>query len=244
MRARFFHPRNGARIDAIREAIARGSFEPNLEAVLLTALMEAADRVDSTTGVQMAYLKTWAPRALHELELRMPDVLPGEGEAFCLDAVEAARALEADVAYLDPPYNQHSYLGNYHVWETLVRWDKPEAYGVACKRVGCKTYRSDFNSRRRIHAALGALVDAVRAPHLVVSFNDEGYVSRAQMEALLSRRGHVEVVEVDFPRYVGARIGIFNPSGIKVGTVGRLRNKERLFIVSEERACARAAAGR
>ena len=244
VRARFFHPRNGARIDAIREAIARGSFEPNLEAVLLTALMEAADRVDSTTGVQMAYLKTWAPRALHELELRMPDVLPGEGEAFCLDAVEAARALEADVAYLDPPYNQHSYLGNYHVWETLVRWDKPEAYGVACKRVGCKTYRSDFNSRRRIHAALGALVDAVRAPHLVVSFNDEGYVSRAQMEALLSRRGHVEVVEVDFPRYVGARIGIFNPSGIKVGTVGRLRNKERLFIVSEERACARAAAGR
>ncbi|HKE11741.1 MAG TPA: DNA adenine methylase [Myxococcota bacterium] len=244
VRARFFHPRNGARIDAIREAIAGGSFEPNLEAVLLTALMEAADRVDSTTGVQMAYLKTWAPRALHELELRMPDVLPGEGKAFCLDAVEAARALEADVAYLDPPYNQHSYLGNYHVWETLVRWDKPEAYGVACKRVGCKTYRSDFNSRRRIHAALGALVDAVRAPHLVVSFNDEGYVSRAQMEALLSRRGHVEVVEIDFPRYVGARIGIFNPSGIKVGTVGRLRNKERLFIVSEERACARAAAER
>jgi len=244
VRARFFHPRNGARIDAIREAIARRSFEPDLEAVLLTALMEAADRVDSTTGVQMAYLKQWAPRALHDLELRMPEVLPGEGKAFCLDALDAARALEADVAYLDPPYNQHRYLGNYHVWETLVRWDKPEAYGVACKRVECKTYRSDFNSRPRIHAALGALVDVVRAPHLVVSFNDEGYVSRAQMEALLSRRGHVEVVEVDFPRYVGARIGIFNPSGVKVGSVGRLRNKEHLFIVSEERARARAAAGR
>jgi len=243
-RARFFHPRNGARVDAIREAIAKGSFEPDLEAVLLTALMEAADRVDSTTGVQMAYLKAWAPRALHDLELRMPEVLPGEGRAFCLDACDAARAFEADVAYLDPPYNQHSYLGNYHVWETLVRWDKPEAYGVACKRVGCKAYRSDFNSRRRIHAALGSLIDAVRAPHLVVSFNDEGYVSRAQMEALLSRRGHVEVVEVDFPRYIGARIGIFNPAGIKVGTVGRLRNKERLFIVSEARAHARAAAGR
>jgi adenine-specific DNA-methyltransferase len=82
-RARFFHPRNGARVDAIREAIAKGSFEPNLEAVLLTALMEAADRVDSTTGVQMAYLKAWAPRALHDLELRMPEVLPGEGRAFC-----------------------------------------------------------------------------------------------------------------------------------------------------------------
>jgi adenine-specific DNA-methyltransferase len=244
VRARFFHPRNGARIDAIREAIAKGSFEPNLEAVLLTALMEAADRVDSTTGVQMAYLKEWAPRALHDLELRMPEVLPGEGKAFCLDAQEAARSLESDIAYLDPPYNQHSYLGNYHVWETLVRWDKPESYGVACKRMGCKTYRSDFNSRRRIQGALASVIDAVRAPHLVVSFNDEGYVSRAEMEGLLSRRGHVEVVEIDFPRYVGARIGIFNPAGIKVGKVGRLRNKERLFIVSEERARARAAAGR
>src|SRR5215472_7460061 len=127
VRARFFHPRNGARIDAIREAIARGSFEPNLESVLLTALMEAADRVDSTTGVQMAYLKRWAPRAHNELELRLPDVQPraraGKGRAHRLDAALAAARLRADVAYLDPPYNQHSYLGNYHVWESLVLWD-------------------------------------------------------------------------------------------------------------------------
>jgi adenine-specific DNA-methyltransferase len=74
--ARFFHPRNGERIDAIREAIAAKSLGPELEAVMLVSLMEAADRVDSTTGVQMAYLKAWAPRALNELCLRVPDVLP------------------------------------------------------------------------------------------------------------------------------------------------------------------------
>ena len=50
----------------------------------------------------------------------------GKGEAHGLEALEAARSLEADVAYIDPPYNQHSYLGNYHVWETLELWDKPE----------------------------------------------------------------------------------------------------------------------
>jgi adenine-specific DNA-methyltransferase len=243
-RSRYFHPRNGARIEAMREWIAARELEPDLEAVLLVAVMEAADRVDSTTGVQMAYLKRWAPRALGELELRMPDVLPGRGEAHCLDALEAARALEADVAYLDPPYNQHRYLGNYHVWETLVRWDRPEVYGVAQKRVACRDYSSDFNSRRRIGPALAAIVESVRAPHLVVSFSDDGYLDRAEIEATLSRRGHVEVVEMEFKRYVGAQIGIFNPDGVKVGRPGRLRNRERLFLVSEDRRAARAAAGR
>ena len=142
VRSRFFQPKNGERIDAIREAIAARGLAPELEAVMLVSLMEAADRVDSTTGLQMAYLKQWAPRAHRDLELRVPDVLPraanGKGRATCLDALEAAAALEADVAYVDPPYNQHSYLGNYHVWESLVRWDKPEVYGVACKRSDVK----------------------------------------------------------------------------------------------------------
>ena len=56
-KSRFFQPKNGARVDAIREAIVRKSLPPDLEAVMLVSLMEAADRVDSTTGVQMAYLK-------------------------------------------------------------------------------------------------------------------------------------------------------------------------------------------
>ena len=120
--------------------------------------MEAADRVDSTTGVQMAYLKQWAPRAHKALALRLPRVLPraraGKGQAYELDALEAAACLEGDVAYLDPPYNQHKYLGNYHIWETLVRWDKPAVYGTACKRVDCRERASLFNSRPRALEAM------------------------------------------------------------------------------------------
>jgi adenine-specific DNA-methyltransferase len=235
-RSRYFQPKNGARIDAIREAIAERGLPPDLEAVALTSLLEAADRVDSTTGLQMAYLKSWAPRSYNDLELRLPDVLPGEGRSLQLDALAAAREVNADLVYLDPPYNQHSYMGNYHVWETIVRWDRPPTYGVACKRVQCRDYASDFNSKRRIHDALARLVEACRADHLVVSFNNEGHVSRAEMEALLARRGHLAVVEVDFKRYVGAQIGIYNPSGEKVGKVSHLRNKEQLFLVSPDRA--------
>jgi len=234
-RARFFQPRNGERIDAIREEIRRKALAPDLEAVLLVSLMEAADRVDSTTGVQMAYLKRWAPRASKDLALRLPSLLPrareGPGRASCLEAQEAAETLAADVAYLDPPYNQHSYLGNYHVWETLVRWDAPEVYGTACKRVDCRERRSPFNSRREFPAAFARMLASVKAPILVVSFSDEGFLSREGIEALLRERGEVHVIARDHPRYVGARIGIYNPRGEKVGRVGHLRNKEFLFVV-------------
>ncbi|MFZ4575120.1 MAG: DNA adenine methylase, partial [Phycisphaerales bacterium] len=207
--------------------------------VMLTSLMEAADRVDSTTGLQMAYLKAWAPRASRPLELRVPDVLPragaGKGAAVMMEAVDAAASLDADVAYVDPPYNQHSYLGNYHIWETLVRWDRPEVYGIACKRVDCMERRSAFNSRRTCFDALSSVIRALRAPTVIVSFSDEGYVGRESLEALLREVGgadaELRVLATDYPRYVGARIGIYNPKGVKVGAVGRLRNTEYLYIL-------------
>jgi adenine-specific DNA-methyltransferase len=234
-KARYFQPKNGARIEAIREAIAQKSLPPELEAVVLTSLMEAADRVDSTTGVQMAWLKQWAPRAANDLELRMPDVLPraaaGKGEAHRLEASEAAQ-LEADVAYVDPPYNQHSYLGNYHVWETLVRWDRPEVYGRACKRVDVRERASPFNRKTEAKAAMERVLSAIRARAIVLSFSDEGYHDRRAIEAMLSARGRVTVIERDYKRYVGAQIGIYNPKGEKVGKVSHLRNTEFLFVVS------------
>lgn len=242
VRSRFFQPKNGERIDAIRERIAALAVPPELEAVLLVSLMEAADRVDSTTGLQMAYLKEWAPRSYNDLVLRMPDVLPraryGKGEAHMLDALAAARLLRGDVAYIDPPYNQHSYLSNYHIWETLVRWDKPEVYGVACKRVDCLERKSVFNSRPQFVDAFRALLNAVQAHVLVISFNNEGYLNRNEMEGLLCSlwggQGHFVVVENDHKRYVGAQIGIYNPQGEKVGKVSHLRNREYLYVASPE----------
>src|SRR5258706_8500445 len=153
-RSRYLQPMNGARVDTIRERIATLSLEPELEAVALVSLMEAADRVDSTTGVQMAYLKQWAPRSHQPLRLRVPETVDGEGSPSCLEALEAARQFAADLVYLDPPYNQHSYLGNYHVWESLVRWDKPDVYGVAMKRTDVRERASDFNRRGAIAPAL------------------------------------------------------------------------------------------
>lgn len=235
--SRFFQPKNGARVDAIRDAIEAKSLPPELKAVLLVSLMEAADRVDSTTGLQMAYLKGWAPRAYNDIELRMPNVLPrarhGKGNATCLDALEAAQT-PVDVAYIDPPYNQHSYLANYHIWESLVRWDKPEVYGTACKRVDVRQRKSQFNSRPKFLAAFKAMIAAVKAKYLIVSFNNEGFLSQADAEAVLGQRGKVVTLTHDFKRYVGAQIGIYNPQGEKVGKISHLRNKEFLYVVTPQ----------
>jgi adenine-specific DNA-methyltransferase len=230
-RSRYLQAHNGERVDAIRARIAELALEPLLEAVLLVSLMEAADRVDSTCGLQMAYLKKWSARSHNQLELRVPAMLDGPGHALQCEANEAVRSASYDLVYLDPPYNQHRYLGNYHVWESLVRWDKPEVYGTAMKRVDCKEYKSDFNSRVRIASALAEVVAAVDARHLLVSFSNEGYLSRSDVEDLLRERGEVASLEVDFKRYVGAQIGIYNPQGEKVGRVSHLRNRECLFLV-------------
>jgi adenine-specific DNA-methyltransferase len=232
--ARYFQPKNGARVDAIREDLERRREDP-LFPVLLTSLMLAADRVDSTTGVQMAYLKEWAPRAHQDLELKRPELLPGPGRAIRGDAVEVADGLgSTDLIYLDPPYNQHRYFTNYHVWETLVRWDAPEHYGIACKRADSRdeATKSVFNFKRRMPGAFAELVSRVRADVVMVSYNDEAWLQPEQITASLRAAGHeqVRVLAFDSKRYVGAQIGIFNPAGEKVGRVGRLRNVEYLFV--------------
>jgi adenine-specific DNA-methyltransferase len=235
-RSRYFQPKNGKRIDAIREAIAERYTGSSLEPILLTSLLEAADRVDSTTGVQMAYLKRWAPRASNPLQLRVPELIVGTGHAVRDDAVRAVRSLpEVDLAYLDPPYNQHRYFANYHVWETLVAWDAPEVYGVACKRADARdpSTRSPFNSRIRIAEALADVIAHVRAGVVVVSFSNEGWVALGDLVDMASVRGHVRVLAFDSKRYVGAQIGIHDPRGVKVGRVSHLRNVEYLVLAGE-----------
>lgn len=230
-RARYLRPENAMHIEAIRDRIAALALEPELEAIALTSLVEAADRVDSTVGLQMAYLKQWSVRSGKPLVLRVPAMADGEGSASCLEALAAAERFDADVAYLDPPYNQHSYAGNYHVWETLVRWDEPEVYGVACKRIDVRERVSAFNRRGLIEGAFTEVLAAVRAKRIVVSFSDEGHLPLPRLRELLASRGTVVECSVDHPRYIGHRLGVFNPQGERVGQPGPARNREHLFVV-------------
>lgn len=237
--ARYVQPANGMRVDAIRARLETLTRDATARAILLASLLEATDRVDSTTGLQMAYLKRWSARSHRPLRLRMPMLLDGTGRALQHDARDAVRMLgDYDVAYLDPPYNQHSYYRNYHVWETLVRGDAPPTYGVARKREDCRTTRSVFNARGgAAEAALAEVLGAVRARHVILSFSDEGFISLASLRGMLTARfGEVAGVPVVSRRYVGAKIGIYAPDGSLVGAPGHLTNTEWLFVAGPDAA--------
>ena len=151
--------------------------------------------------------------------------------------LSAAATTPVDVAYIDPPYNQHSYLANYHIWETLVRWDKPAHYGVACKRTDVR------------EAAGASITPAPISPEPLSSSSPQ--LLRADACCVVQRRGLSAPTSRPRPSSLlwaaasacsnarttsgtwgSAQIGIYNPSGEKVGAVSHLRNKEFLFVVT------------
>lgn len=236
--ARFFQPKNGARIDAIRDRIEDEFHGTPYYSIAMTSLMEAADRVDSTTGVQMAYLKSWAPRAFNDLSLRVPDLLHGPGMSSCVDANKLVGEVDkVDLIYLDPPYNQHRYFTNYHIWETLVRWDKPQVYGVAQKRIDAREERTKslYNRKPKMKDVFFDLISRANASTTVISYNNESWI---ESEAILSALSEIHesqlMLSFDYKRYVGAQIGIYSPQGKRVGKPTHLTNLEHVFIGSDE----------
>lgn len=232
IQSRFFKPHNAAKIEAIRKKIdlIHGNDE-TMKSILLTSLLIAADKVDSTTGVQMAYLKNWAPRSNNSLHLEYPPILSGLGKAILGDALVWTKDIIADIAYLDPPYNQHSYAGNYHIWETLVLYDKPEVYGVARKRIDTKHNKSVFNYKKEAPHALRQLILNLQVKYIILSFSNEGFFNINELKSICEERGPTLVFEKNYKRYVGAQIGVYNPNGIKVSEPTHLYNTEYLFVI-------------
>jgi len=231
--SRFFQPKNGRRIDRVRRAIFEKGLPPIIEGVMLTALMEAADRVDSTCGLQMAYLKNWSKRSFGDMHLRVPDMVDGKGSIATRESATEASHHDVDLAYLDPPYNQHKYLGNYHIWETLVLNDEPTPYGIAMKREDCRERHSAFNSKRCAKDELRRVIDTLNAKNVLVSFSDEGHIRREDICDMLKDRESFSIFEIPYARHVGAKIGIHSPNGGKVGVPGKLKNIETLFLAGE-----------
>ena len=237
-KARYFQTKNGERIDAIRNFIESQYKESWLYFPLLSSLLIAADKVDSTTGVQMAYLKSWSRRSFLDLELVTPELLSGSGRSVRGDAIEEAKQLNSiDLAYLDPPYNQHRYFGNYHIWETLVRWDEPEYYGIANKRVDTRSAenKSAFNSKLTLPSALRSLISNLDAKTLVLSYNNESWLSRRELTDMCSGYESVTILDFDSKRYVGSQIGGYNQSGELVGKPGAQRNLEHIVIAGKQK---------
>jgi adenine-specific DNA-methyltransferase len=211
----YFTEENCRRMDGMREEIERlrraGEVSAVEHDVLLASFLLAADRVANTIGQYDAFLKhigglsRAGGRHVLDERVRTPFVLqPLDVIASTSidvregDMISLASQLDADVAYFDPPYNHRQYCDNYHVLENLARWEKPPLFGKTRKfdRTGLK---SPFSRRQKAAEALRLLVQAVRAPHVFLSYSSEGILTRDEISTILSTRGRPLVMEISYP---------------------------------------------
>jgi adenine-specific DNA-methyltransferase len=201
----YFTEETAARADAIRQQldawrtadeISEGTFD-----YLLASLLENLDAVANTASVYGAFLKKFKASALKPLVLK-PLALPHggpAGRAVLGDANALVAVTPTDVLYLDPPYNHRQYGANYHVLETVARYDAPTVGGTTGLRAGYE--RSAYCSRTQVRKAFAELIGAAQARHILVSYNDEGLLPLAELRALLGARGEVRTFETHYNRY-------------------------------------------
>jgi len=208
----YFTPVNAARIDAVRTTIhqwrASGWIDDDTFALLLAALLEAADRIANTTGVYAAFVKSWQPNATRPLSLRPSESVAGEGSlARRVDAIRAAtEAGPFHLLYLDPPYNSRQYAGYYHVPELIARgwFDGRVRTRGKTGLIEDRDKRSDWSRRQRCEAAFERLVATTAWRHLVMSYNDEGIIPASTIERVLRENGKAatyEKLELTYRRY-------------------------------------------
>jgi adenine-specific DNA-methyltransferase len=169
-----------------------GEISDRVLCLLLTAVVDAADRVANISGTYGAFLKSWQQNTRRPIELRLPEVPWGApaGRANRRDANELVGEVPCDVLYIDPPYNEREYAANYHVLEAIA--ERPfrddlaaleaEIYGKS----GLRPYeRSAYCDPRRCETAFRDLVARARARHVIVSYNEEGILTREAIETAL-----------------------------------------------------------
>ncbi|MCQ2576469.1 MAG: DNA adenine methylase [Treponema sp.] len=129
-----------------------------------------------------------------------------------------------DLAYFDPPYNQHPYGSNYFMLNLLANYKCPDEENMSRVSGIPKNWnRSAYNKKKQVCQVFYELVDKVKAKFVLVSFNSEGFISKQEMIEILSRCGNVEVLEAQYNAFRGSRN--LNERDIHV--------KEYLFLVEK-----------
>ncbi len=116
----------------------------------------------------------------------------------------ATRLPEIDLAYLDPPYNQHPYGSNYFMLNLITNYERPNEVSRV-SGIPTNWKRSGYNARGQSLKLMEDLVDKIPAKHLLLSFNDEGFIAPNEMHAMLSKRGKVDVMDIHYNTFRGSR---------------------------------------
>ena len=183
------------------------------------------DKIANTIGHYEAYIKKSIPH--RPLVMKLVDVHSFDNvQIFREDANKLARRIDCDVVYIDPPYNSRQYSRFYHVYETLVKWDKPALFGVAMKPT--PENMSAYCSNKAANA-MRDLVTSLKSKYVVVSYNNT-YNSKSS-----SSENKITIEELtDILQSVGdTRIFEHKHKAFNAGKTDFKDHKEFLFITKK-----------
>lgn len=214
----FYSTENAMRIDSLRHQI--DAVPEAHQPFLLAPLLSEASVHNNTSGVFKGFYKNAngvgqfggnnrdaLTRILAEIELPFPifSRFVCDVDVRREDANTLVRSLhDVDVAYFDPPYNQHPYGSNYFMLNLIVANQEPAEISTV-SGIAQGWQRSNYNKKSAAFRALADLVEHTPASHLLISYNSEGFISRKQFDMLLGKYGRVEVFETVYNTFRGSR---------------------------------------
>lgn len=209
----YYTGENGQFIDKVRIQIEKWYEEQLIDDneyyILITSLIETVPFYANISGVYGAFHKKWDSRALKKMKLRDVEIIDNnrENHVYNTDSRLLFNEVLADIYYLDPPYNQRQYAPNYHLLETIARYDKPEIKGVS----GMRDYsqqKSKFCQKRHALDELENFVEYGNYKHLVLSYNSEGLMEQEDILEMMNSYGVTKLVEFDYTRYKSNNNGV------------------------------------
>lgn len=190
----YFTVENAGRIDFIRQTIERWK---NISIInkeeyiyLLAVLIESIPYISNISGTYGAYLKHWDKRALNPIKLNTIDITNNtkKNQSYNEDANKKIAKIKGDILYIDPPYNGRQYISNYHVLETIARYDYPDIYGIT----GLRPYedeKSKYCLKKDVENTFDDLIKKAKFKHIIVSYSSDGLLSEECIKNILIKYG-------------------------------------------------------
>lgn len=209
----------------IEDRFKGGDINARERALLITSLLYAMDKIANTCGHYDAYRKGAEFERHLELAVPRPDADLNENNVcYNMDTNELAGDIEADLVYIDPPYNSRQYCDAYHLLENVARWDKPKVFGVA-RKMDRTALKSDYCTQKAA-SAFETLIDSIHAKYILLSYNNmaekgndrsNAKISDDDIMRILKKKGTVKVFAEDYKAFSTGKSDI-------------QENQERLFL--------------
>lgn len=207
----YFTDSNGMRCDAIRMELEtlydKNEIDTATYYYFLASLINSIDRYANTASVYGAFLKHIKKSAQRDFHLELLPIIEGyKGKAYNEDINKLVKRISGDVLYLDPPYNSRQYCTNYHVLETIARYDNPVLNG----KTGLRNYsnqKSEFCSKKTVDTAFDYLIANAHFKFIFLSYNNEGLMKMDTIKEIMSRYGIYSCYTQEYKRFKADKDG-------------------------------------